>query len=154
MVELWEEVLAHLRERVGKQNFETWIKPIRFRSLTSDGVSLEVPNKFFRGWLTEHYSEQISEILKSLLHRKVKVVVSVNNHLQPAFGLEKSPIKEERDRLKPHRSDNLIAKYTFENFVVGASNQFAHAASMAVANQPTISTGNIQTGLLKLFTST
>jgi chromosomal replication initiator protein len=136
MVELWEEVIAHLRERVGKQNFETWIKPIQFRALTSDKISLEVPNRFFRDWLAEHYMEQISDILTLFLQRKVKVVLSVNNRLQPSFDTEKPARREERDRVKGQRSDNLIAKYTFENFVVGASNQFAHAASMAVANQP------------------
>jgi chromosomal replication initiator protein len=136
MVELWKEVIAHLRERVGKQNFETWIKPIQFRALTSDKISLEVPNRFFRDWLAEHYMEQISDILTLFLQRKVKVVLSVNNRLQPSFDTEKPARREERDRVKGQRSDNLIAKYTFENFVVGASNQFAHAASMAVANQP------------------
>jgi chromosomal replication initiator protein len=112
MVELWEEVIAHLRERVGKQNFETWIKPIQFRALTSDKISLEVPNRFFRDWLAEHYMEQISDILTLFLQRKVKVVLSVNNRLQPSFDTEKPARREERDRVKGQRSDNLIAKYT------------------------------------------
>jgi chromosomal replication initiator protein len=136
MVELWEEALRQLREKIGKQNFDTWIKPIHFLSQSADGISLEVPNKFFRDWLTEHYFNQIIDVLKSLLDHKVKVSLTVNSRLQPETYNEKSLRKERHDELRPQRANNLILKYTFENFVVGASNQFAHAASMAVANQP------------------
>ena len=139
MVELWEEALRQLRGRIGKQNFETWIEPIHFVSLTHEGASLEVPNKFFRDWLAEHYTEQITEVLKSLVQRKVKLVLTVNSGLQSKTKNENSPRKspsEERDHIKAQRTNNLIPKYTFENFVVGGSNQFAHAASLAVANQP------------------
>mgnify|MGYP006195889405 CR=1 FL=1 len=55
MVELWEEALRQLKERVGKQSFETWIQPIKIDAMTADSVVLGVPNKFFRDWLTEHY---------------------------------------------------------------------------------------------------
>ena len=136
MVELWEEALRQLRERIGKQNFDTWIRPIHFLSLSTDGISLEVPNKFFRDWLTEHYSDHITDVLKSLLNHTVKVSLTVNNRLQPESHTERSLRKERHDEPRPQRANNLILKYTFENFVVGASNQFAHAASMAVANQP------------------
>jgi chromosomal replication initiator protein len=139
MVELWEEALRQLRGRIGKQNFETWIEPIRFVSLTTEGASLEVPNKFFRDWLTEHYTEEITDVLKSLMQRKVKLLLTVNNRLQAKSQNEASTRKsvpEERDHIKAQRTNNLIPKYTFDNFVVGSSNQFAHAASMAVAKQP------------------
>jgi len=139
MVELWEEALRQLRERIGKQNFKTWIEPIQFVSLTTDGASLEVPNKFFRDWVTEHYTEQITDVLRSLVQRKVNIVLSINSRLQFKSINEnaaRKPTPEERDQIKAQRTNNLIPKYTFENFVVGGSNQFAHAASMAVANQP------------------
>ena len=137
MVELWEEALRQLSEKIGKQNFETWIKPVSVASLSGHRIVLGVPNKFFRDWLTEHYLAQIIEVLQSLIHHDVKVSLEVSNHTQPKSRAEKSGKKEEREPVKtPQRSNNLVHKYTFENFVVGASNQFAHAASMAVANQP------------------
>lgn len=136
MGELWQEALANLKERVGKQNFETWIKPLHFISRTKDEICLEVPNKFFRDWLTEHFIGQIEEVLTSLAHHRVKVTLGVNRQLQTAGVLEQVEKKEERERERPQRPNNLIPKYTFENFVIGASNQFAHAACMAVANQP------------------
>lgn len=133
MDELWEEALKHLRERLGKQNFETWIKPIRVQESDGGDLALEVPNKFFRDWLVEHYLTPIQEILAALAHQSVKLSVTVNQRLQSSGDTEK---RSEGEKRKPARINNLIPKYNFENFVVGASNQFAHAASLAVANQP------------------
>jgi len=136
MGELWQQALANLRERLGKQNFETWIKPLHFSSRSKDEIYLEVPNKFFRDWLTEHFIVQIQEVLAELVHHHVKINLGVNRQLQATRVFEQPEKREEREREKPQRPNNLIPKYTFENFVIGASNQFAHAACMAVANQP------------------
>lgn len=133
MDELWERALKELREQLGKQNFETWIKPIRVREKSREEIGLEVPNKFFRDWLVEHFLPQIQETLAALSHQTLKVSVIVNPQLQTRSVPEK---REESERQKPRQITNLIPKYNFENFVVGASNQFAHAASLAVANQP------------------
>jgi chromosomal replication initiator protein len=134
MHELWQKALEQLRDQLGNQNFETWIKPIRVRETTDDEISLEVPNKFFRDWLAEHFLKSIHESLSQLAQRSIKVSLSVNQNLQSG-----APTKEKKPGREPPRAprlNNLIPRYTFENFVVGASNQFAHAASLAVANQP------------------
>ncbi|HEY3304328.1 MAG TPA: chromosomal replication initiator protein DnaA [Candidatus Binatia bacterium] len=134
MDELWHSVLEQLREKLGNQNFETWIKPIRVKEISNDEISLEVPNKFFRDWLVEHFLGSIHESLSQLTHRSMKVSLSINQKLQAAgTPPEKKP---EREPSRPPRINNLIPKYNFDTFVVGASNQFAHAASLAVANQP------------------
>ncbi len=133
MDDLWEEALKRLREKLGKQNFETWIKPIRVREWRGTEIDLDVPNKFFRDWLLEHFLAPLEETLSDLAHQSIKVSVSVNQQLQTSSRTEK---KAEREKQKPARVNNLLPKYNFENFVVGASNQFAHAASLAVANQP------------------
>jgi chromosomal replication initiator protein len=136
MAGLWQEALVKLSERIGKQNFETWIKPLRCKSLHDSEIRLEVPNKFFRDWLTEHYLEEITAVLKSLAQQEMKIHLSINHQLQAKTNSEKAERIQEKEAPKSQRANNLIPKYTFENFVVGGSNQFAHAASMAVANQP------------------
>lgn len=133
MDELWQATLDQLRGRLGKQNFETWIKPIRIRERDESEVNLEVPNKFFRDWIVEHFLPQIQDTLNALSHKVMKVSVTINQQLQTGSTPERT---QEREKSKPQRVTNLIPKYNFENFVVGASNQFAHAASLAVANQP------------------
>jgi chromosomal replication initiator protein len=136
MPELWNQALVEVKERIGKQNYDTWIKPIRFASRNKSEIKLEVPNKFFRDWLTEHYLTQIEDVLSSLAKDSVRVVFEVNEKLEGRLTVNRSIKKEEKDRERQERNTNLIPKYTFDNFVIGASNQFAHAACVAVANQP------------------
>ncbi len=136
MEELWRDALAQIKEQIGKQNFDTWIKPIRCISRIKNELQLEVPSKFARDWLTEHYLEMIEQAATSVARHPVKIRLNVNQTLQTKSTPEKFEKKEVKEKEKPNRVNNLIPKYTFENFVIGGSNQFAHAASMAVANQP------------------
>ena len=135
MPELWTQAVAEIKERIGRQNYETWIKPIGFISRNKNEICLDVPNKFFRDWLTEHYLAQIQDILSTLAKHDVKVVFEINEKTNRQANAEKGVKREERERVQKNNS-NLVPKYTFQNFVVGASNQFAHAACVAVANQP------------------
>jgi len=135
MPELWTQAVAEIKERIGRQNYETWIKPIGFISRNKNEICLDVPNKFFRDWLTEHYLAQIQDILSTLAKHDVKVVFEINEKTNRPANAEKGVKREERERVQKSNS-NLVPKYTFQNFVVGASNQFAHAACVAVANQP------------------
>ena len=87
--------------------------------------------------MTEHYIGQIQEILSALAKHDVKVVFEINEKSVDETNPEKTVKRDERDRERLQKSiTNLVPKYTFQNFVVGASNQFAHAACVAVANQP------------------
>jgi chromosomal replication initiator protein len=132
---IWQEALSELRKSVGEQNFDTWIKPVRARQEQPHEVVLEVPNKFFRDWLAENFLVMIRQTLSNLAHSPVELSLVVNPDLRESHAPpEKRPVHHEHK--KPQRTTNLIVKYTFDNFVVGASNQFAHAASLAVANQP------------------
>jgi len=139
MSQMWQEALSQLREQLGQQNFETWIKPIRAREASDDEILLEVPNKFFRDWLAEHFLRSIHDTIALAAQREVKISLAVNQNLQMSAAapapVERRAVEREAPKPAP-RLNNLIPKYTFENFVVGASNQFAHAASLAVANQP------------------
>lgn len=135
MPELWTQAIAEIKERIGRQNYETWIKPIGFVSRSKNEICLDVPNKFFRDWLTEHYLAQIQDILSTLAKHDIKVVIEVNEKTNRQANAEKGAKREERERVQKSNT-NLVPKYTFQNFVVGASNQFAHAACVAVANQP------------------
>src|SRR5262244_3231910 len=134
---IWQGALAELREQLGKQNFETWIKPIRFNEQKGNEIRLDVPNKFFRDWLMDHFVESIEQVLQSIARHEVRVCLTVNENLQSKDLPVRGERKIDREHERPQRANNnLIAKYTFDNFVVGASNQFAHAASKAVASQP------------------
>ena len=138
MGDLWAEALTEIKERIGKQNYDTWIKPVRYASKAKNEIVLDVPNKFFRDWLTEHYLREIESVLTGLSKNDVTVTFAVNPKLEQPSTPAKLEKKHEQEAERPSRSNNnnLVAKYTFDNFVIGTSNQFAHAACMAVANQP------------------
>ena len=136
MSEQWTEALSDIREQIGVQNFDTWIAPIRFVSRKKNEVILDVPNKFFRDWLTEHYIDKLEDVLSSSAKQAVRVVLQVNEKPAKLAHPERIAKKDDKGHDKPQRTSNLVSKYTFENFVIGASNQFAHAACVAVANQP------------------
>jgi chromosomal replication initiator protein len=136
MSELWVRTLADIKDQVGRQNFETWITPIRFLGRNKNEVVLEVPNKFFRDWLIEHYVQRLERVLSVAAKQEISVVFQVNDETAKSAAPEKVVKHDVKERDRPQRASNLVAKYTFENFVIGTSNQFAHAACIAVANQP------------------
>jgi len=136
MKDIWPDVVAILRERVGKQNFESWIKPLRFAALSKSELELRAPNKLHCEWLREHFISTIENAATSIAGHAVTVTVGIDQN-RPTADLPRFPeAPPAHSREKAQRYNNLIPQYTFEDFVVGASNQFAHAASLAVANQP------------------
>ena len=139
---LWEKAVKIIKEKLSQQNFDTWIRPIRISIMESDQVRLAVPNRFFRDWLIENYVELIRESLKAAAGVPFQVEFLVENDLRQEAeeaGEDRRPAAEKPAAQKAPRSKShasLNPNYSFERFVVGACNQFAHAASMAVADQP------------------
>ncbi len=128
------EVLAKLREQLGKQNFETWIKPARFVAHSKNEFALHVPNKLHFDWLREHFVTTIEDAASLVAGRAVAVTLHIDQTVPSEEPRRSKETRAAREPKVSHQQTNLFPNYTFENFVVGASNQFAHAASFAVAN--------------------
>ena len=139
---LWERSIQIIKEKVSQQNFETWIRPIKIVSMEGDRIYLAVPNKFFKDWLLENYQSIIKDVITSLAGNDIHVELNVSQDYEKSQGAshtrehhhEIPRIKQKTLRSKIHQS--LNPHYSFERFVVGSCNQFAHAASVAVAEQP------------------
>ena len=131
MKPLPREIKESLKERLGLHNFDTWIKPLQLTEVNDTAVTLGVPSPLFRDWLTNNYLEAIKEEFSRLYNRSMGVILWVNPPLR-SEGETTAPVRN----LREAESSTLIPRYTFENFVVGTSNQFAHAACLAVANKP------------------
>jgi chromosomal replication initiator protein len=136
---VWDQALQHIEGRVPKQVFDTWFLPVRLQGLEESSVRLEVPNKFFADWLGQHYSELLTEALNAATGGSDLEITFVAGGRAPgdatpaaSAAVPGRPIPAARQR----RTPQLNPKYSFKSFVVGASNQFAHAASMAVADAP------------------
>jgi chromosomal replication initiator protein len=136
MENLWSRVTDSLKERVGQQNFDIWIKPISFVSLNEESVELEVPNRFFREWINEHYASHIQETFSRLTEQSCTLHFRIKNEKGGRMELPARRAAKKEGPIAVPFPTLFNPRYTFENFVVGASNQFANAASLAVANLP------------------
>jgi chromosomal replication initiator protein len=130
---LWEQICSAIKPKIGESAFEAWIKPIQPKcDESTHALVLEVPNEFFKDWVAEHYGLLISDSLKNL-----KTDCSVRYHINNKLDTPPKQ-KEARGPVKEKTLDGffLNPKYTFENFVVGPSNRFTHAACVAIAESP------------------
>ncbi len=124
--ELAKEKLSRL---VGTDTFKTWLEPITVENVKEKKVTLSVPNSFFKEWVIENYQDKLKSVLEEIVGQDLSVEFIVRRETE---GREKRRYLYQQE--KSHTMFN--PKYTFENFVVGASNQFANAAALAVATNP------------------
>src|SRR5881397_1861986 len=134
---VWTQTLASIQGRVPKQVFDTWFMPVRLQGIEDSTARVEVPNKFFGEWLGQHYGSLLAEALAAVRGEgEVSVAFVTSQKAQGHEGPPQAPPMRGPQPGRERRMVNLNPKYTFTSFVVGASNQFAHAASMAVAEAP------------------
>jgi chromosomal replication initiator protein len=126
---LWDEVLTRVEAKVNRHSFATWFRPTTFHSLDGSALSIHVPTPQFREWLSKNYSGVIAEALDETGHHGL--VVQFVCDPEPRASHDAVATQADSDS-----SSFLNPKYTFDSFVVGSSNQFAHAASRAVAEIP------------------
>ena len=133
---VWNQVLSRIETKVNRHSFHTWFKPTVFVEDAGQTITVRVPNHLFRDWLTKHYAGVISEA--------VTEVERDGMHISFVIEGETRRVTEQRPDTRPPVPTiapvapprGLNPRYTFGTFVVGPSNQFAHAASLAVAEAP------------------
>jgi len=144
---IWSRVSDVLREKIGGQNVETWFQPALFLGLKDRSAVLQLPNKFFVDHIAENYHDALLESFRLICGEVSDVRLHSNPTTQGELFLppndepapsvaEPAPETRAEAPRRTSRFGTLVPKYTFSTFVVGASNQFAHAAAQAVANQP------------------
>src|SRR5216683_2651596 len=139
---VWQKAGARIREALGQAGYETWIGPLTFVGLEDKIATIEAPNRFFCDWVNDRYLDLIRQTISAEGGEPVEIKRTLSQdpngdghghgHAKTS-GATPPPLAEaERRGLHPH----LSQRHTFAEFVVGSSNQFAHAAALAVANQP------------------
>ena len=132
---VWNQILTRIETKVNRHSFYTWFKPTSFLQDDSQTVTVKVPNDLFRDWLTKHYAGVIAEAIDEL-ERHGTVISFVTQGVAAAPSPPTQPPADTAAPHRPHTIAPLNQRYTFSKFVVGPSNQFAHAASCAVAEAP------------------
>ena len=135
--DLWNSILANVQEKVSKPSFDTWLKSTKAHSLQGDSLVVVAPNEFARDWLEERYSPLISGVLYEITGEEfsVKFIIPQSQKEEDhRLQIASKPKKEEPQSEFP--PSMLNQKNTFDTFVIGSGNRFAHAASLAVAEAP------------------
>jgi chromosomal replication initiator protein len=139
---IWDQILTRIETKVNRHSFYTWFKPTAFVSDGGQSITVRVPNPLFKDWLTKHYSVVLSEALAEV-RRPGTAVIFVSDDAQPAAPVDDLSIDQLVEETDPIVVDaptaapaGLNPRYTFDTFIVGPSNQFAHAACRAVAEAP------------------
>src|SRR6478672_10863603 len=126
---IWEQVLTRVETKVNRHSYYTWFKPTSFVADRGTSLHIRVPNALFRDWLNKHYSAVMSEAL-SEVHRQGCEVLFVTDEAIPPEELPPiEPAPEPEAPETASETGNLAPRYSFDTFIVGPSNQFAHAAS-------------------------
>jgi chromosomal replication initiator protein len=138
---LWDEILQKIESKVNRHSFNTWFRPTRLLVESGSTISVLVPNPHFRDWLNKHYSGVIHESLDEIHRPEIEILFEtepaaddVNEPSTPAPA-QVTPPAPSSDK-PAHPAPALNPRYRFDSFVVGTSNQFAHAAARAVAEAP------------------
>ncbi|BDU49432.1 chromosomal replication initiator protein DnaA [Haliovirga abyssi] len=151
-VEVWKRILKILKWNINETDYNSWMLNVKPIDLTEDKLILEVDNKFIKDRIESKFKEKIIEILNEILilkgYKDLEFRIKENEDNKLFFQKEEEPIKQEKKESKQSKQYkiqqnlfskgyyNLNDKYLFNNFIVGKSNEFAHAASEAVANAP------------------
>ncbi|HZY10678.1 MAG TPA: chromosomal replication initiator protein DnaA [Bacteroidota bacterium] len=159
---IWRDCLNVVRSRVNNQSFKTWFEPIVPLRIEQEKLFIQVPSQFFYEWLEEHYYSLLNEALTKAIgsemtlayfiapeDRDIPITENNNPSISSSSSISSSLTADiqsglvENDRgiisasfvpLQPNPT--LNSRYTFDNYIKGESNQFARAAALAVANNP------------------
>ena len=139
---IWDQILSRIETKVNRHSFYTWFKPTSLVLDAGGSISVRVPNQLFKDWLGKHYSLVLSEALTEVQRPDAALVFLPEGVAPPEMPVPTvAPATVERaDTVagppQPPRVGSLNERYTFDTFIVGPSNQFAHAACRAVAEAP------------------
>jgi chromosomal replication initiator protein len=146
---IWDQVLARIETKVNQHIYATWFKPTRFVADTGNLLHVRVPNALFSNWLNKHYSVVLEEALAEVDRRGCTVAFVTGDTDLPSgpkpapLGSSEPPHGGPVSAINPMSDEDIVAspaglapRYSFDAFIVGPSNQFAHAACRAVAEAP------------------
>ncbi|QYR23846.1 chromosomal replication initiator protein DnaA [Paenibacillus sp. sptzw28] len=134
---MWQQVLSIIQTKLSKPSFDTWFKATKASFNGDSTVIVTAPTTFAAEWLESRYTKLVRTTLQEFLGRQydIKFVIEENKPPEPAV-MQPPVIQTVHVGPEETFSHMLNPKYTFDTFVIGVNNRFAHAASLAVAEAP------------------
>ena len=138
---IWNKCRAKIEDKISAENYSTWFEPIRLHSITGHELILTAPNTFYKDCLEQNYLDMMQATLDSFIQPTIKIVLTLEGNSLNQQHKPTTP-QPEHNKKEPTISSSspstINPKYNFENFIVGSSNQFAHAAALSVADNPKV----------------
>ena len=140
----WQSVLGQLQTEMPKASYDTWVRDTQVLSYEDGLLTIGVDNAYARDWLESRLASTVTRLLVGVMNRSVEVKFIVGSEMESPELVEDQllgDVTQETDLPSPivmtlDRHPVLNPRYTFDNFVVGSNNRLAHAASLAVAENP------------------
>lgn len=126
----WENILEKLKGELSKQSFDTWLSSTKLVDFSNNKLKIGVSNEFAKEWLESRYSALIKSTVQNYLNSPVTLMFVADNEQITDFASTETGVNF------GILSHPLNPKYTFDTFVIGNGNRFAHAAALAVAESP------------------
>lgn len=138
MNNILKQLKDKIQSKISDLNYNTWFKPISGASLGEGSFVLKVPNKFIADWISDYYSDLIVQELFLITDQNLRLCFDITEEHEaaPLGKSEPATYPSAKEPPRVRSVENLNSKYSFDRFVVGNSNQFAHAACKAVADLP------------------
>ncbi len=133
--EIWNNSLLKIAEKVGASMFELWFKPMKLLNIKDRTATIEIPNRFFKDWIEDYYPHIIADTLAERTGQPLTVKYKTAEKEDITIRKQDTRLENRKNRLAS-RGIYLNPKYTFDTYVVGPSNQFAHAAAKRVGENP------------------
>jgi chromosomal replication initiator protein len=143
---IWDQILTRIETKVNRHSFYTWFKPTSFVADAGHAITVRVPNALFEDWLNKHYKVVLKEALDEVRRPGVSLIFVAEGIPLPVVSPPVEPVDARLpepaaasallETVEQTPPGGLNARYTFDTFIVGSSNQFAHAACRAVAEAP------------------
>ncbi len=135
--DIWEESLERIKEQLSNPSFKTWFSDTEPIKIKNNTLQLKVPNDFIKDWISSRYQNLIIETIEEITDTELDLEFLTPDEIKES----KQEVTSNNNDRKKVKTTNQIKnginpKYTFDTFVVGNSNRFAHAASLAVAEAP------------------
>jgi chromosomal replication initiator protein len=131
---LWSRLLEAVAQKLAPAVIDQWVQPCRLLAIEGDHLKIGAPNPFSRDWLIQHHLQALQQAAQSVLGGQPRVTIVVDEMAEPGLSADAPPPRA--PRAGRGSTEGLNPRYTFDTFVVGSSNQFAQAASQAVAELP------------------
>jgi chromosomal replication initiator protein len=133
--EIWKKCLLKIEEKVSSNIVELWFRPIKLSQVKDQSAIIVIPNRFFKDWIEDNYPDIIAEAIQDIIGKQITVRYRTEEKIDPEVKKTDMQLESRRQRLA-RRGIHLNPRYTFNNYIIGPCNQFAQAASKAVAEGP------------------